>query len=87
MVTHVRHSGATASSRSKGSRQCNALYAIVLDTTGTTIDDYSNNAVGYGDINNRVFAIYLIMMVWKRYEYYYETVELPNPRPALPKKK
>ena len=36
----------------------------------------------------RVFAIlYQILLGWKQYEYYYETVELPNPRPTQPKKK
>ena len=32
-----------------------------------------------------VFAIYQIMLGWKTYEYYYETDELPNPRPTQPK--
>ena len=27
------------------------------------------------------------MLGWKTYEYYYETDELPNPRPTQPKKK
>ena len=35
----------------------------------------------------RVFAIYLILLGWKQYKYYYETDELPNPRPIQPKKK
>ena len=34
-----------------------------------------------------VFAIYQILWGWKRYKYYYETDELPNPRPTQPKKK
>ena len=34
----------------------------------------------------RVFAIYLIMLGWKTCKYYYETDELPNPRPTQPKK-
>ena len=38
---------------------------------------------------NRVCAIYQIILVlgWKTYKYYYETDELPNPRPTQPKKK
>ena len=35
----------------------------------------------------KMFAIYQIMLGWEAYRYYYETVELPNPRPTLPKKK
>ena len=35
----------------------------------------------------RVFAIYQMMLGWKTYKYYYETDELPNPRPTQPKKK
>ena len=35
----------------------------------------------------RVFAIYQMMLGWKTYKYYYETDELPNPRPSQPKKK
>ena len=36
-----------------------------------------------------VLAIYQIMLPWKQYQYqyYYETVEFPNPRPTQPKKK
>ena len=34
-----------------------------------------------------VFAIYQIMLGWKTYNCYYETVELPNPRPTQPNKK
>ena len=37
--------------------------------------------------NSRVFAIYQIMLGWETYKYYYETDELPNPRPTQPKKK
>ena len=33
-----------------------------------------------------VFAIYQIMWCWKICKYYFETDELPNPRPTLPKK-
>ena len=29
-----------------------------------------------------VFAIYQILLGWKTYKYYYETAELPNPRPT-----
>ena len=36
---------------------------------------------------NRVFAIYQILLGWKTCKYYYETDELPNPRPTQPKKK
>ena len=39
------------------------------------------------DLLNRVFATYQIMSGWETYQYYYETVELPNPRPTQPKKK
>ena len=35
----------------------------------------------------RVMAIYQIMLGSKTYKYYYETDELPNPRPTQPKKK
>ena len=35
-------------------------------------------------INNRVFAIYLVILGWKTYKYYCETNELPNPRPTQP---
>ena len=35
---------------------------------------------------NSVFAIYQIMLGWKTYQHYYETDELPNPRPTQPKK-
>ena len=35
----------------------------------------------------RVFAIYQIPLGWKTCKYYYETDELPNPRPTQPKKK
>ena len=35
----------------------------------------------------RVFAIYQILLGWKILKYYYETDELPNPRPTQPKKK
>ena len=38
------------------------------------------------DTVNSVFAIYQIMLSWKTYSFYYETDELPNPRPAQPKK-
>ena len=38
------------------------------------------------NINTKVFAISQILMGWKQYEYCYETVELPNPRPTQPKK-
>ena len=34
----------------------------------------------------RVFAIYQILLGSKTYKYYYETHELPNPRPTQPKK-
>ena len=30
------------------------------------------------------FAIYQIMLGWKTYECYYDTDELPNPRPTQP---
>ena len=33
---------------------------------------------------NRVFAIYQILLDWKTSKYYYETAELPNPRPTQP---
>ena len=36
--------------------------------------------------NIRVLAIYLIMLGWKTSKYYYETDELPHPRPTQPKK-
>ena len=36
-------------------------------------------------IITRVFAIYQILLGWKTCTYYYETDELPNPRPAPPK--
>ena len=36
---------------------------------------------------DRVFAIYHIMLGWKTCKCYYETDELPNPRPTQPKKK
>ena len=42
-------------------------------------------AYGYRVIN-RVFAIDQIMLGWETYKYYYETAELPNPRPTQPKK-
>ena len=29
-----------------------------------------------------VYTVYQIMLGWKTYTYYYETDELPNPRPA-----
>ena len=35
----------------------------------------------------RAHAIHQIMVGWRTYEYYYETDELPNPRPTQPKKK
>ena len=31
---------------------------------------------------SRVFAIYQSLLGWKTYKYYYETDELPNPRPT-----
>ena len=31
---------------------------------------------------NRVFPIYHVLLGWKTCKYYYETVELPNPRPT-----
>ena len=34
----------------------------------------------------RVFTIYQILFGWETCKYYYETVELPNPRPIQPKK-
>ena len=34
-----------------------------------------------------VFAIYQILLGWKTRKYFYETDELPNPRPTQPKKK
>ena len=37
--------------------------------------------------STRVFAIYQILLGWKTYKYYYETDELPNPRPTQPKEK
>ena len=33
-----------------------------------------------------VFAICQILLGWKTFKYYYETDELPNPRPTQPKK-
>ena len=36
----------------------------------------------YVGMENRLFAIYQIMLVGKTCKYHYETVELPNPRPA-----
>ena len=33
-----------------------------------------------------VFAIYQLLLGWKTCKYYYETDELPNPRPTQPKK-
>ena len=33
-----------------------------------------------------VFAIYEILFGWQTYKYYYETDDLPNPRPTQPKK-
>ena len=36
---------------------------------------------------NRMFAIYQILLGWKTYpSKYFETDELPNPRPTQPKK-
>ena len=35
---------------------------------------------------NRVSAVYQILLGWKTCEHYYETDELPNPRPTQPKK-
>ena len=35
----------------------------------------------------RVFAMYQILLGWKTCKCYYETDELPNPRPTQPKKK
>ena len=37
--------------------------------------------------DTRVFAICKILLGWKTYKYYYEIIELPNPRPTQPKKK
>ena len=37
------------------------------------------------NLTNRVYAIYQILLGWKTYKYYYETEELPNPRPTQPK--
>ena len=34
----------------------------------------------------RVFAIYEILLGWEQYEYCYETVQFPNPRPTQSKK-
>ena len=34
----------------------------------------------------RVFEMYQIIFGWNTYRYYYETDELPNPRPTQPKK-
>ena len=34
----------------------------------------------------RVLAIYQILLGWNTCEYYFETDELPNPRPTQPKK-
>ena len=36
---------------------------------------------------SRVFAIYLVLLGWKTFKYYYETDELPNPRPTKPQEK
>ena len=42
--------------------------------------------IAYG-IGMTVFAIYLLLLGWKTYIHiYYETDELPNPRPTQPKK-
>ena len=38
-------------------------------------------------VYNRVFAMYQILLDWETHKYYYETVDLPNPRPTQPKKK
>ena len=35
---------------------------------------------------NRVFAIYHILLGWETCKDYYETDELPNPRPTQPKR-
>ena len=32
-------------------------------------------------------AIYQILLDWKQYQYYYETVQVPNQRPTQPQKK
>ena len=37
--------------------------------------------------NSRVVATYQILLGWKACKYYYETDELPNPRPTQTKKK
>ena len=37
-------------------------------------------------VYNRVLATYRILLGWKTYQYYYGTVELPNPGPTHPKK-
>ena len=34
--------------------------------------------------DTRVFAVYHILLGWKTREFYYETDELPNPRPTRP---
>ena len=34
----------------------------------------------------RCFATYQILLAWKTCKHYYETDELPNPRPTQPKK-
>ena len=38
-------------------------------------------------LDNTVFAMCQILLGWKTCEYYYETNELPNPRPTQPKKR
>ena len=56
-------------------------YGVVWHGFGITLDGPNLAQV------NRMFVIYGIMLSWKTYEYYYETDELPNPRPTQPKKK
>ena len=38
-------------------------------------------------VNRVLFVIHQIRLGWKTYRYYYETDELPNPRPTQHKKK
>ena len=52
------------------------LFKIQSSTGGHTTPCHSN----------RVLAIYQIMLGWKTCKHYYETDELPNPRPTQPKK-
>ena len=62
-----------------------AVAVVISSIVVVAVPAVIDVAVVVVGVVNRVFAIYQIMLGWKTWKYYYETDELPNPRPTQPK--